>query len=87
MYSDPRRFRAIPAILRAAAVLGTPFYNYSASRIVPLTRYDGSIMSYKRTYHRGEQETARRRRQVERGTLTASNGLALRLGSTNRFVC
>lgn len=69
--SRSRRFAAITAVLRMAAMLGTPFGEMSARRIVPL----GKGQRWKP--HQGANEIARRRRQIEEGMLTVSNGLVL----------
>lgn len=69
-----RRFVSVVAALHAAAIAGTSFYGTgSAARIVPLSNSHGPWKP-----HQGAQEIARRRRQILRGQLTTSNGLALK---------
>lgn len=64
------RFRNMMSVLAMAATLGTPFGS-STARIV--------AKRHRRPHwtrpHQGAGEMARRRRHIEKGTLTASNGL------------
>lgn len=70
------RIRLNPA--RQLAILAAAFgmaFGRSCRRIVPLSRSHGCWKP-----HRGVSEMARRRRQIERGQLTASNGLCIHKG-------
>lgn len=72
-----RRFVSIVAALHAAAVAGISFYGGAGCARIVAKRH-------KRPHwygpHQGVNEMARRRRQIERGTLTASNGLCISKG-------
>lgn len=74
---DTRRFRSIVDVLRLAVMAGTSFYGAgSAPRIVPLSRSQRRLKP-----PQGLQEAARRRRQIQRGQLTVSNGLVSPMGA------
>lgn len=71
---DSRRFARVVDALRLATISGTRFMSHNAPRIVPLSNKRRRAWFWP---HQGSQEMARRRRQIEKGMLTVSNGLVL----------
>lgn len=70
---NSRRFQNIIAVMKMKAAQGIPAFCSDVRRVVPLT----PRASVWWLPHQGVGEMARRRRQIERGQLTASNGLAV----------
>lgn len=73
---NSRRFQNIIAIMKMKAAQGIPAFQSDTPRIVAKRHR----RPHWRLPHQGVNEMARRRRQIERGQLTASNGLCIHKG-------